>query len=211
VRLQRVPGHAAALTRQRIEVGDGIAEPIRFHDHERQGPAQGAVRLGGKVFFEQLFDLLLSSQVFRRAVRGQVETEPDGVAILEKVPAGAAAAQRHLFALIILEQQFDPFMVVVQMPAQVGVGQGGRQHLSIFQLNDLVGQVFSGAGIGGGKAQAGKSAMHRLAVEHGQKGRFADPLMAEDADPLRPTEPIGFFVDACHGPNLRKKKRQRFL
>src|SRR5262245_10100059 len=100
------------------------------------------------------------------------------------------------------------------MKAQVGLGQGGRQRLAGFELEDLVGQVVRGPCVRRGEAGLWQAAGDGLAIKHGQKGSLADTTVAEDANALRPAHSLSQRSDggfASEHGNLPRSARKSMV
>src|SRR5262249_37613601 len=113
-----------------------------------------------------LLNLLLAAEAgFRGRSQLRVEAEPDSITIAQKLADWLLPSQLDMLPLVILDEQFQPCRLVVQVKAQAGFGERARQRLAGFELNDLVGQVVRGARVGGGEAQTGQTSAHGLAVK----------------------------------------------
>jgi hypothetical protein len=80
-------------------------------------------RLGStaSVFLDELLDLLLAAEQID--VVGGIEAEPDGVAVAQELADALLAAEFDVFALVILEEEFESHLTLVEVESQVGFGE----------------------------------------------------------------------------------------
>ncbi len=148
-----------------------------------------AARIDGEVVLDHLLDFLLGAQAFRALAGGRgVEAQPDGIAVLEEVADRLLAAERDVLALVVPDDEFLASAPGIEVEAQLGFAERRGQRLAGFELENLVGEVVTGAGVGGGEAQVRQPAADGFAVKHRQQRRLAHAALAEQADALRPAQ-----------------------
>src|SRR5262249_31566764 len=108
----------------------------------------------------------------------------------QEVPDRLGAAKFNVFTLIILDQHFEARVLVVELEAQIGLGQGSRYRLAGFELGYLLGQIVRGPRIGRGEGQPWQPSADGLRVEQSYEGCLTDAAMPKDADALRPTQAL---------------------
>ena len=139
---------------------------------------------------QEVLDLLLASQTLGGVGRSfGVEAEQYGVAVGEEIPDRLVRAQRHMLALVILEDQVEPRGPPIKPQVQIGLGQRTDRGLARLDLRDLFGQILGGPRVGRRQPKARDLPARRLPVEDGQQRRLAHIAMTEQRDPHRPRQP----------------------
>ena len=129
---------------------------------KRDRPAHAQVFGPIDVAFQQVFDFLLPATSFGGFGRALgVEAEQHGIAIGEELLDRLLAAERDVFALVILDDQVESRGAVVEPKLQFGLGQRARHRLARLELRDLLRQVLCALRVGGRQPQAGYLARSR--------------------------------------------------
>ncbi len=138
VRCQGISGHPVTLVNQSVD--ELLRGRVRgFRPFGRLGAREHAIELGQEqrdrtirarifgafdVVLQEVLDLLLAPESLGGVGRAfGVEAEQDGVAVGEEIPDRLVRAERHMLALVILEDQVEPRGPAVKPQVQIGLGQ----------------------------------------------------------------------------------------
>ena len=147
VQFQRVPRHTKMaidlfldrFAADRIQRG-AFREEIRLGENQGHRTRRRGRRLGHQIILDDLLDFLLGLQAGGgRIGHGHIETQPDGIAIAEKIADRLLTAQCDVLALVILEKQVEAAILVIQVEAQLRLAERRRQRLTGFELEHLIG------------------------------------------------------------------------
>ena len=132
-------------------------EQVGLGQHERGRPMLRLLPFGGEVILDHLFRFLLRLQAQTAATppatrRDRATPHRNRQEFADRL----LAAQRDVFALIILDDEFDAAALMIEMEAQFRLAERRGQRLAGFELENLVGQIVRGACLGGGEAQPGR-------------------------------------------------------